>query len=72
MNMSGWDKPERLIKLAEVSKRVGIGKSMIYRKIKEGTFPRPYKLSPFAARWSEQEITAWIAEVKFGVEGRQG
>lgn len=55
---------DRLIKLREVMQRVGIGKSMIYRKIKEGTFPPPYKLSPFASRWSEQEIINWIEHAK--------
>jgi len=62
--------PDRLIKLAEVMRRVGLGKTMVYRLIKEDRFPRPYKLSAFAARWSEQEIVAWISEVK-GAEGRK-
>lgn len=63
--MSG-EASDRLIKLSEVMRRVGIGKTMIYRKIKEGTFPAPYKLSPFAARWSEGEVETWIANVKNG------
>lgn len=64
------DTQDRLIKLPEVIRRVGMGKTMIYQKIGNGTFPRPYKLSPFAARWSEQEVVAWIDEVKFGFEGK--
>jgi prophage regulatory protein len=63
--------PDRLIKLPEVMRRVGLGKTMVYRLINEGSFPRPYKLSPFAARWSEQEVVAWIEEVKDGYEGRR-
>lgn len=62
---------ERLLKLPEVSRRVGLGKSMIYRMISQGRFPAPYKLSPFASRWSEQEIVAWIADVKDGFEGKK-
>ncbi|RHW16871.1 AlpA family phage regulatory protein [Sphingomonas gilva] len=65
------ERPERLIKLDEVCRRVGLGKSMIYEMIKEGRFPRPYKISPFASRWSEIEIVAWIAEVKDGFEGKR-
>jgi prophage regulatory protein len=65
------ERPERLIKLDEVCRRVGLGKSMIYAMIKEGRFPRPYKISPFASRWSEQEIVAWIADVKDGFEGKR-
>ncbi|QUT06952.1 AlpA family phage regulatory protein [Sphingobium phenoxybenzoativorans] len=62
--------PDRLITIKEVSRRVGLGKTMIYRKIAEGTFPQQYKLSPFAARWSEAEISKWISDVKHGFEGK--
>lgn len=62
---------ERFVKLDEVKRRVGLGKSMIYRLIQEGKFPAPYKLSPFASRWSNQEIVAWIDEVKDGFEGKK-
>lgn len=62
---------ERLIKLDEVSRRVGLGKSMIYQMIKEKRFPPPYKISPFASRWSEREIVAWIDDVKDGFEGKK-
>lgn len=63
--------PERFLKLAEVCRRVGLGKSMIYDMIKHGRFPRPYKISPFASRWSEREIIAWIDDVKDGFEGKR-
>jgi len=65
------DQPERLIKLDEVKRRVGLGKSMIYRLIQEEKFPAPYKLSPLASRWSETEIVAWINDVKDGFEGKK-
>lgn len=63
--------PERLIKLDEVMRRVGLGKSMIYRLISQGRFPAPYKLAPGASRWSEQAVVAWIADVKNGFEGKR-
>lgn len=62
---------DRFIKLDEVKRRVGLGKSMIYRLISEGKFPAPYKVSPFASRWSDREITAWIDDVKDGFEGKR-
>lgn len=62
---------ERLIKLDEVKRRVGLGKSMIYRLISEGRFPAPYKLSPLASRWSDREIADWINDVKDGFEGKK-
>lgn len=64
-------RPERLIRLDEVKRRVGLGKSMIYELIKAGKFPAPHKISPFAARWSDQEISAWIDDVKDGFEGKK-
>ncbi|MCM8731813.1 helix-turn-helix transcriptional regulator [Hephaestia sp. GCM10023244] len=69
--MTAIDRPERLLKLDEVQRRVGLGKSMIYRLIQEGRFPPPYKLSPFASRWSDREIVAWIDDVKDGFEGKK-
>ncbi len=63
--------PERLMKLEEVIRRVGLGKSMIYRLISQGRFPAPYKLSAAASRWSEHEVVAWIADVKDGFEGKR-
>lgn len=65
------DLPDRFIKLDEVKRRVGLGKSMIYRLIRDGKFPAPYKLSPFASRWSDREIVAWMGEVKDGFEGKK-
>lgn len=63
--------PERFLRLAEVSRRVGLGKTMIYGLIRKKRFPAPYKISPYASRWSEREILAWIAEVKDGFEGKR-
>jgi prophage regulatory protein len=62
---------DRLIRLDEVKRRAGLGKTMIYALIKDGRFPAPYKISPFASRWSEQELLTWIADVKDGFEGKK-
>ncbi|EPR14223.1 hypothetical protein M527_29380 [Sphingobium indicum IP26] len=49
----------RLITLAEVKEITGLGKTMIYRLIRQGNFPQQYKPGGFASRWSECEILAW-------------
>ncbi|MGB3377452.1 MAG: AlpA family phage regulatory protein [Allopontixanthobacter sediminis] len=54
---------ERLLRLSEVKLRVGLGKTMIYEMISQGRFPKPYKITPAAARWSAREIDAWIAAI---------
>jgi prophage regulatory protein len=66
-----WEPPpDRFLSIKEVCSRVGLGKSMVYRLIGEGRFPAQYKVTGAASRWSDREITAWIMEVKGGVEGK--
>ncbi|KRB82369.1 hypothetical protein ASE00_09885 [Sphingomonas sp. Root710] len=55
--------PERLLRLADVKARVGLGKSKIYELVAEGGLPKPYKLTATASRWHENEIEAWLADV---------
>ena len=55
---------DRLLRIADVMSRVGLRKSKIYALVAEHRFPRPYKLSPKAARWSEREIAAWIEQAR--------
>lgn len=69
--MTEAPQPERLLKIDEVKRRVGLGKTMIYDLIRAGRFPQPYKVSPFASRWSEREIVRWIDDVKDGFEGKK-
>jgi prophage regulatory protein len=69
--MNPADEPERFLKLEEVKRRVGLGKSMIYRLIQEGKFPAPYKVSSFASRWSDREVAGWIDTVKDSFEGKK-
>ncbi|OJU16581.1 MULTISPECIES: AlpA family phage regulatory protein [unclassified Sphingomonas] len=69
--MTNDQEPDRFIRLDEVKRRVGLGKTMIYDLIRESKFPAPYKISPCASRWSDREIVAWINEVKDGFEGKR-
>jgi len=52
--------PPRLLRLPTVIERCGIGRSLIYRKIAEGTFPKPIRLGGRAVAWPEAEVTGWI------------
>lgn len=54
---------DRLLPIAAVSQIAGIGKTMIYRKVKEGTFPKPCKPGGSSTRWSEREVKAWRDQV---------
>jgi prophage regulatory protein len=53
----------RLIRLPEVIARVGIKRSMIYRLMGEGRFPRSRSLGPKCAVWVESEIDDWIKRI---------
>jgi prophage regulatory protein len=52
--------PDRLLRLPEVQRLTGLGRSAIYQQMKEGVFPRSVKVGPRAATWSEVAIQAWI------------
>ena len=61
---------KRLIRLPEVMNRTGYGKTSIYRKMEDGSFPKSVKLgSPLedrnafdsrAVAWIEHEVDQWI------------
>jgi prophage regulatory protein len=50
----------RVLRLPEVEVMVGLGHSIIYEKIAEGTFPPPVELTPTARGWVESEIEDWL------------
>jgi prophage regulatory protein len=49
----------RILRLAEVSHRVGLKRARIYELIAEGRFPSQRKCGG-ASGWLESEISAWI------------
>ena len=61
---------KRFIRLPEVLTRTGFGRTSIYRKMEEGSFPRSVKLGgPLedhnafdcrAVAWIEDEVEQWI------------
>jgi prophage regulatory protein len=53
---------KRLIPLADVVRKVGVCRSVIYRLALCGEFPRPVKIGR-ASRWLESEVDAWIVAV---------
>lgn len=54
---------DRLIPLDAVMQIAGIGKTMIYRKMREGTFPRSCKPGGASTRWSEREVKEWRDQI---------
>jgi prophage regulatory protein len=50
----------RMLRLAEVLKRVGLGRSSVWRMVKENRFPAPRRLSTKAIGWLDDEIDDWL------------
>lgn len=51
-----------LLRLCEVCRRTGYGRSEIYRRIGSGDFPPAIKLGSRASAWVEHEVEEWIAK----------
>ena len=75
MNTNSQPTPKtkhRFIRLSEVMSRTGYGRTSIYRKMEDGSFPKSLKLggppkdpNEFDSRavaWVEDEINHWIED----------
>lgn len=54
---------DRLIPLDAVMQIAGIGKTMIYKLMREGKFPKSCNPGGASSRWSENEVKAWRDEI---------
>lgn len=61
-NTCGDERSDRLLRLPEVIKRVGLKKSAIYDKIRRNQFPKSVAISKRARAWRASKIAAWIAD----------
>ena len=52
----------RFLRLAEVLEMTGMGKTFIYARMKEGTFPKQIQLGSRSVVWNEQEVIKWMEE----------
>lgn len=55
---------DRIIDAKELKVLIPFSPMHIWRKEKDGTFPRRIKLGPNRVGWSLHEIVEWIAERK--------
>jgi prophage regulatory protein len=54
--------PETFLRLRQVRALVGFGRTQIYRRINEDTFPRPVRLGPQSVAWVESEVREWMQQ----------
>lgn len=50
----------RLIRLPEVLKIVAMGKTRLYAKVADGSFPKPIRLSERQVRWALKDVVGWV------------
>ena len=53
----------RFLRLPAVIEKVGLGRSTIYKRMQEGTFPKCQKNGPRIVVWNEYELDQWCLEV---------
>ena len=52
----------KILRLPEVKARTGLGRSSIYAKVNDGSFPKYINLGVRSVGWVESEVAQWIAE----------
>lgn len=54
--------PDSILRLPDVEKKTGLSGKTIYRRIKDGTFPKSVSLGIRAVGWSANAVNAWVLE----------
>ena len=50
----------QLLRLQAVISLIGMKRSWILQKVKDGKFPKPLRLGPRAVAWRHSEVMEWI------------
>ena len=50
----------RFIRLPQVIEMAGMGKTFIYARISDGTFPKQIQLGSRSVVWNEREVIDWM------------
>lgn len=50
-----------ILRRRQVQARIGLGRSTIYQRMADGSFPKPVSLGARAVGWLEAEIDAWLS-----------
>ncbi len=49
-------------RLKQICTRYGVSAATVWRKCKEGTFPKPHKLSAGVTAWKTSDLDEWEAD----------
>ncbi|MNN82520.1 Prophage CP4-57 regulatory protein (AlpA) [compost metagenome] len=48
------------MRLPEVLQTTGLGRNTVYRRIREGTFPKQVRIGPNSVAWKQSDIADWM------------
>ena len=48
------------LRLPELTQRLGVGRSTVYKLIKQDGFPKPVKIGRRLSAWNEDEVQAFL------------
>lgn len=54
--------PDALLKVKDTCALVGMCAASVYRKVREGAFPKPVKIGTRCTRWRSGDVRKWINE----------
>lgn len=63
MNKSTADGIDRFLRLDEVLHTTGLGRNTVYRRIREGTFPKQVRIGPNSVAWRQSAIAQWMLDL---------
>jgi prophage regulatory protein len=60
----------RFIRFKELRQRIPLGRTTIWRMMREGRFPQSRRIGKMAAAWLESEVEDWMKENAGTQEGQ--
>jgi len=49
-----------LLRFTAVSERLGLSRSAVYARVRDGRFPQPISVGPRVVAWPENEVATWL------------
>jgi len=60
--------PKKFLRLPAVIELIGLRRTVIYDRIKAGTFPAPVQIGSRAVAWDAEELAQWQQNLTRGVK----
>jgi prophage regulatory protein len=52
--------PDALLKVDVVASFADVSRATVYRRVRDGSFPKPVRLSARCTRWRAGDVMAWL------------